>query len=117
MMTVRERESIWPNFWGEVSSDLISRVTDAVLDEVRQWQNHTLTRSIRWCFRRPAVKIRDEDWSKNKAVWRAGAPCDSEKVSWPSVDRTDRERQILAQGDPRTEDPGVNGILIAGSAG
>ena len=31
----------------EVSPDLISRVTDAVLEDVREWQNHRLTRSIR----------------------------------------------------------------------
>jgi hypothetical protein len=29
-------------YGAEVSSDLISRVTDAVLDEVRQWQNRPL---------------------------------------------------------------------------
>ena len=39
-MTVREIQGHLAELYGtEVSPDLISRVTDAVLDEVREWQN------------------------------------------------------------------------------
>jgi transposase-like protein len=50
-MTVREIQGHLSELYGaEVSPDLISRVTDAVLDQVREWQSRRLTRSIRWCF-------------------------------------------------------------------
>jgi len=58
----------------KVSPDLISRVTDAVLDEVREWQSRALERVypivIFDCLR---VKIRDADsrMVKNKAVYMA----------------------------------------------
>ena len=42
-MTVREIEGHVAELYGvEVSPDLVSRVTDAVLDEVREWQNRPL---------------------------------------------------------------------------
>jgi transposase-like protein len=52
---------------------------------------------------------------KNKAVYVALAlnPDGEKDVLGLCVDRADRGRQILAQGDQRTEDPGVNDILIA----
>jgi transposase-like protein len=37
-------------YGAEVSSDLISRVTDAVLDEVRQWQNRPAFTSLQRAF-------------------------------------------------------------------
>ncbi|KRQ92625.1 hypothetical protein CQ10_36840 [Bradyrhizobium valentinum] len=42
-MTVREIQGHLSEFHGaEVSPDLISRVTDAILDEVREWQSRPL---------------------------------------------------------------------------
>ena len=42
-MTVREIQGHLSELYGaEVSPDLISRVTDAVLDEVREWQTRPL---------------------------------------------------------------------------
>ena len=42
-MTVRDIQAHLEELYGvEVSPDLISRVTDAVLDEVREWQNRPL---------------------------------------------------------------------------
>jgi hypothetical protein len=42
-MTVREIQGHLLELYGtEVSPDLISRVTDAILDEVREWQNRPL---------------------------------------------------------------------------
>jgi putative transposase len=55
-----------------VSPDLISRVTDAVLDEVREWQNRPLDPVYPIVFLDALrVKIRDEGLVKNKAVYVA----------------------------------------------
>jgi putative transposase len=56
----------------EVSPDLISRVTDAVLDEVQDWQNRPLDRVYPVIFFDALrVKIRDEGLVRNKAVYVA----------------------------------------------
>ena len=58
----------------KVSPDLISRVTDAVLDEVREWQSRALDRMYPIViFDALRVKIRDADsrMVKNKAVYVA----------------------------------------------
>ena len=56
----------------EVSPDLISRVTDAVLDEVRDWQNRPLDPVYPVIFFDALrVKIRDEGLVRNKAVYVA----------------------------------------------
>ncbi len=58
----------------KVSPDLISRVTDAVLDEVREWQSRALERMYPIViFDALRVKIRDADsrMVKNKAVYVA----------------------------------------------
>jgi hypothetical protein len=56
----------------EVSADLISRVTDAVLDEVREWKNRPLDPVYPVVFFDALrVKIRDEGVVKNKAVYVA----------------------------------------------
>lgn len=36
-------------YGGEVSRDLVSRVTDAVVDDMQQWQSRPLDRVTRWC--------------------------------------------------------------------
>jgi len=47
-LSVREIQAHLLELYGvEVSPDLISRVTDAVLAEVRKWQNRPLDRSTR----------------------------------------------------------------------
>ena len=65
----------------EVSPDLISRVTDAVLDEVRDWQNRPLDTVYPVVFFDALrVKIRDESVVKNKAVYLALAlDCEGHK--------------------------------------
>ncbi len=56
----------------EVSPDLISRVTDAVLDEVREWQNRPLDPLYPVIFFDALrVKIRDDGLVRNKAVYFA----------------------------------------------
>ena len=56
----------------DVSPDLISAVTDAVLDEVAEWQNRPLDASYPLVFFDALrVKIRDEGFVRNKAVYIA----------------------------------------------
>ena len=66
-----------------VSADLISRVTDAVLDEVNDWQNRALDRMYPIVFLDALrVKIRDAESRqvKNKAVYLAlGVNSDGER--------------------------------------
>src|SRR6266480_5136558 len=66
-MTVREIQGHLAELYGtEVSPDLISRVTDAVLDEVREWQNRPLDPVYPVVFFDALrVKIRDEGLVKN----------------------------------------------------
>jgi len=50
-MSTREITGHLRELYGiDVSPDLISTVTDAVLDEVATWQQRPLMRSTRWCF-------------------------------------------------------------------
>ena len=72
-MTVREIRSHLEELYGvAVSPDLISRVTDAVLEEVREWQNRPLDPVYPVVFFDALrVKIRDEGLVRNKAVYLA----------------------------------------------
>jgi putative transposase len=70
-MTVREIQGHLEELYGvDVSPDLISTVTDAVLEEVTQWQQRPLDRLYPVvmfdCLR---VKIRDEGVVRSKAVY------------------------------------------------
>ena len=56
----------------EISADLISTVTDSVLDDVVEWQNRPLEKMYPVVFFDALrVKIRDEGTVKNKAVYLA----------------------------------------------
>jgi putative transposase len=72
-LTVREIQGHLKELYGtEVSPDLISRVTDAVLDEVKEWQARPLDTVYPVIFFDALrVKIRDEGLVKNKAVYVA----------------------------------------------
>ena len=74
-LSVRDIQAHLEELYGlRVSPDLISRVTDAVLDEVREWQNRALDRMYPIViFDALRVKIRDADsrMVKNKAVYIA----------------------------------------------
>lgn len=69
-MSVREIQAHLNELYGvEISPDLILRVTDAVLDDIKAWQN----RALDSCdpvviFDALRVKIRDEGFVKNKAA-------------------------------------------------
>ena len=115
-MTVREIQGHLAELYGaDVSPDLISRVTDAVLDEVREWQNRPLDPVYPVIFFDALrVKIRDEGLVKNKAVYVALAF------------NTGGEKEVLGLWIEQTEGAkfwlkvmnelkvrGVNDILIA----
>ena len=74
-LTVRDIQAHLEDLYGlKVSPDLISRVTDAVLGEVREWQSRALERMYPIViFDALRVKIRDADsrMVRNKAVYVA----------------------------------------------
>ena len=69
-MTTREiRGHIEELYAVTVSAELISKVTDAVLEEVREWQSRPLEEVYAIVyFDAVRVKIRDEGLVRNKAV-------------------------------------------------
>src|SRR3984893_5136281 len=72
-MSVREIRGHLEELYGiDVSADLISAVTDAVLEEVAEWQNRPLDVCYLLVFIDAIrVKIRDEGFVRNKAVYIA----------------------------------------------
>ena len=72
-LTVREIQGHLKELYGtQVSPDLISRVTDAVLEEVKEWQGRPLDPCYPVVFFDALrVKIRDEGLVRNKAVYVA----------------------------------------------
>jgi putative transposase len=72
-MTVREIQGHLCEIYGvDVSPDLISTVTNAVLDEVTEWQNRPLVPLYAIVFFDALrVKIRDEGTVRNKAIYIA----------------------------------------------
>ena len=72
-MTVREIQAFVEEQYGvAVSPDLISTVTDGVLEEVKEWQNRPLEPLYPVViFDALRVKIRDEGVVRNKAVYLA----------------------------------------------
>ena len=72
-MSVREIRGHLEDLYGiDVSADLVSAVTDAVLEEVAEWQNRPLDACYALVFFDAIrVKIRDEGFVRNKAVYIA----------------------------------------------
>src|SRR3546814_15178166 len=72
-MTVREIRGHLEELYGiDVSPDLISTVTDAVLETVAEWQGRPLDACYPLVFFDAIrVKIRDEGFVRNKAVYIA----------------------------------------------
>lgn len=91
----------------DASADLISTITDAVLDEVSVWQKRPLDAIYPLVFF-DAIrdKIRDEGLVRGKAIHIAlGVMADGDKGGSGHVDRTERRRQILAARHERVEEP------------
>ncbi len=81
-MTVREIRGHLADLYGiEVSPDLVSAVTDAILDEIAEWQDRPLEPLYPLVFFDALrVKIRDEGTVRNKAVYVAlGVRADGRK--------------------------------------
>jgi len=72
-MTVRDIRGHVEELYGiDVSPDLISAITDAVLDEVAEWQSRPLDAVYPLVFFDAIrVKIRDEGFVRNKAIYIA----------------------------------------------
>jgi putative transposase len=72
-MTTRDIQAHLKDQYGvDVSPDLVSTVTDAVIDEVRQWQNRPLERLYPVVFLDAlVVKVRDQGHVVNKAAYLA----------------------------------------------
>jgi putative transposase len=115
-MTVREIQGHLTELYGiDVSPDLISRVTDSVLDEVREWQNRPLDPVYPIVFFDALrVKIRDEGLVKNKAVYVALAfNADGEKeVLGLWIEQTEGAKFWLKVVN-ELKARGVNDVLIA----
>lgn len=81
-VTVRDIQAHLRDIYGvAVSPDLISQVTDAVLDELREWQNRPLDPVYPIVFIDALVaKVRDEGTVQNKSAYMAiGVNSDGEK--------------------------------------
>jgi putative transposase len=115
-MTVREIQGHLAELYGtEVSPDFISKVTDAVLDEVREWQSRPLDPVYPVVFFDALrVKIRDEGMVKNKAVYVALGlnPSGDKDVLGLWIEQTEGAKfwlKVMNELKLR----GVNDILIA----
>ena len=115
-MTVREIQGHLAELYAtDVSPDLISRVTDAVLDEVREWQSRPLDPVYPVVFFDALrVKIRDEGLVKNKAIYVALAlnPDGEKGVLGLWIEQTEGAKfwlKVINELKAR----GVNDILIA----
>ena len=115
-MTVREIQGHLSELYGiDVSPDLISRVTDAILEEVRAWQSRPLDPVYPVVFFDALrVKIRDEGLVKNKAVYVALAlnPDGEKEVLGLWIEQTEGAKFWLKVVN-ELKARGVNDILIA----
>ena len=115
-MTVREiQRFLEEQYKVEVSADLISTVTDSVLEDVLEWQNRPLEAMYPVVFFDALrVKIRDEGSVKNKAVYLAlGIQRDGTKdVLGLWIQQTEGAKFWLAVMN-ELKNRGVQDILIA----
>ncbi len=116
-LSVREIQAHLKEMYGtEVSPDLISRVTDAVLDEVKEWQNRPLEALYPIVFFDALrVKVRDEGIVKSKAVYgqRWLWTLEGQKHVLGPLDRADRARKFWLKVMNELKTRGLNDILIA----
>jgi transposase-like protein len=102
-MSVRDIQAHLREIYGaDVSPDLISRVTDAVLDEVKEWQSRPLEAVYPVVFFDALrVKIRDDGLVRNKAVYVALAlDCEGHKEVLGH-----RDNASVARGSSKTRAP------------
>src|SRR5918992_2031181 len=115
-MSTREIQGHLRELYGlEVSPDLVSAVTDAVLDEVAEWQSRPLEALYPLVFLDAIrVKVRDEGTVRNKAVYVAlGIRADGTKeVLGLWIEQTEGAKFWLRVMN-ELKDRGVADILIA----
>jgi putative transposase len=115
-MSTREIQGHLRELYGlEVSPDLVSAVTDAVLDEVAEWQDRPLEALYPLVFLDALrVKVRDEGTVRNKAVYVAlGVRADGTKeVLGLWIEQTEGAKFWLRVMN-ELKDRGVEDILIA----
>ena len=103
-MSVREIRGHLEELYGiDVSPDLISAVTDAVLEEVAEWQNRPLDAVYPLVFFDAIrVKIRDEGFVRNKAIYIALGilPDGTKDILGIWIEQTEGARPALGL-DPR----------------
>jgi putative transposase len=115
-MSTREIQGHLRELYGiEVSPDLVSAVTDAVLDEVAEWQNRPLEALYPLVFLDAIrVKVRDEGTVRNKAVYVALGvrPDGAKEVLGLWIEQTEGAKFWLRVMN-ELKDRGVEDILIA----
>ena len=115
-MTVREIRGHLEELYGiDVSPDLISTVTDAILEEVAEWQNRALDACYAIVFFDAIrVKIRDEGFVRNKAVYIALAvlPDGTREILGLWIEQTEGAKFWLRVMN-ELKNRGVQDILIA----
>ena len=115
-MTVREIQGHLAELYGiDVSPDLISAVTDAILDEIAEWQNRPLEAVYPLVFFDALrVKVRDEGTVRNKAVYIAlGVRADGRKeILGLWIEQTEGAKFWLRVMN-ELKNRGVEDILIA----
>ena len=115
-MTVREIQGHLLEIYGlDVSPDLISTVTDAVLETVAEWQNRPLETSYPLVFFDALrVKIRDEGLVRNKAVYVAlGVQADGTKDILGLWIETTEGAKFWLRVMNELKNRGVEDVLIA----
>lgn len=115
-MSVREIQGYLEEMYGvEVSPDFISTVTDAVIEEVREWQVRPLDALYPVIFFDALrVKIRDEGTVKNKAVYLALGilPDGTKDILGIWIEQTEGAKFWL-KVMTELKNRGVNDVLIA----
>jgi putative transposase len=115
-MSVREIQGHLQEIYGiEVSPDLISTVTDAVLEEVAEWQNRPLEPMYAIVFFDALrVKIRDEGTVRNKAIYLAvGVRADGRKEVLGLWIETTEGAKFWLRVMTEIKNRGTNDILVA----
>jgi putative transposase len=115
-MTVREIQGHLFELYGlDVSPDLVSTITDAVLEMVAEWQNRPLDAMYSLVFFDALrVKIRDEGLVRNKAVYIAlGVTADGTKDILGLWIETSEGAKFWLRVMNELKNRGVDDILIA----
>jgi putative transposase len=107
-MTTREIQGHLEEMYKiEVSPTLISNVTDAVIEEVKQWQNRPLDELYPIVYLDALmVQVRDEGHVQNKAIYVVlGVNLEVAEGSAGAGGGAERRSQVLAAGTDGTEEP------------